>query len=140
MSCLSGTAVGRGMKTRMASCARGGPVDRAEYVPMPADEAHIADEAERGRLVVVLDGPRDGVEDCCKADLVSPALRKKGHHEGEWARREQTRWLDDCARTWRSVLKVVVQRKLREPECLCSLLAQLVEDESLHYGILMIEA
>lgn len=71
------------MKTRRASCARGEPVDRAECVPTPADETHIADEVERGRLVVVLDGRHDEVGDCCKADLVSLALRKRGRRGGE---------------------------------------------------------
>lgn len=38
------------------------------------------------------------------------------------------------------MLKVVVQRKLRERERLCSLPVHLGEAESLHYGILMTEA
>lgn len=83
MSCLSGTVVERGMKTRRASCARGEPADRAEYFPTPADATHIADEVERGRLAVVLDGRHDGVGDCCKADLLSLVLRKRGRRVGE---------------------------------------------------------
>ena len=74
MNCLSGKEVERGMKARIALSARGGPVDRAERGPTVADETHIAEEVERGRLVVVPGGRRDGVGDCCKADLVSLAL------------------------------------------------------------------
>ena len=79
------------MKTRMGSSAHGEPVDRAVYGPMAADESHIADEVERGKLVVVLDGHCDGPGDRCKANLVSLAQRKKGHREGEWARKGQMR-------------------------------------------------
>ena len=140
MNCLSGKEVEPGMKTRIALSARVGLVDRAEHGPMVAGETHIADEVGRGRLVVVLGGRRDEVGDCCKADLVSLALRKKGRREGEWAQREQTRWLGDCERTSRSVLKAVAQKEIRGRESLCSLPVRLEEDESLHYGSLMIEA
>ena len=66
--------VERGMKTRMVSRARDGPLDRVECGLMAADETHIADEVERGSLFVVVDGRRDEVGDRCKADLVSLAL------------------------------------------------------------------
>ena len=49
------------------------------------------------------------------------------------------RWPGDCERTWRSELKVVAQIEIRGHKSLCSLLVRLEEDESLHYGILMIE-
>lgn len=128
------------MKTRMVPKARGGPVDRAECALMAAGGTHIAGGMERGRLIVVVDGRRDEVVDRCKADPVSLALRKKGRREGEWVRREQMRWLGDCEQTWRSELKVEVRREIRGHKNLCSLPVHLEEDESLHYGILMIEA
>lgn len=98
------------MKTRMESMARGAPADRAEYGLTAADETHIADEVERGRLIEVVHGRRDGVGHRYKADLVSLALRKMGRREGVWVRREQMRCLGDCEQTWRSELTVVVQR------------------------------
>ena len=140
MSYSSGMAVQRGMKTQMRLSARGELVDRAVYGPMAADETHIAGGVEHCKLFGALDGRRDGVGDRYKVDLVNLALRKKGRPEDEWARREQTRWLGDCERTWRSVLKVVVQRKIHEHESLCSLPVRLGEDEYLHCGILRVEA
>ena len=128
------------MEVQTVSSARGAPVDRGEYGPMAADETHIADEVERGRLIEALDGRCDEIGDYCKADLVSLVLQKKGRREGEWARREQTRWLGDCERTWILVLKVVVPREGRGHKTLCSPLVHLEEDESLRYGILMTEA
>ena len=97
------------MRTRIESRARGEPADRAVYGLMAADETHVADEVEHGKLIGV-DGRRDELGHRCKADLVNLALRKTGHREGEWARKEQMRWLDDCEQTWKSELKVVVQR------------------------------
>ena len=113
---------------------------RAECGPMVADETHIADEVKRDRLIVMVDGRRDEIGDHCKADLVSPAPRKTGRREGEWARKEPTRWLGDCERTWRSEQKAVVQKEVRGHKSLCSLLVHLGEDENLRYGILRSEA
>lgn len=48
-------------------------------------------------------------------------------------------WLGDCGRTWRSELKVVVQRQIRGHKSLGGLLVHLEEHESLRYGILMTE-
>lgn len=42
---------------------------------------------------------RDEVGDRYKTDLVGLALRKTSRREGEWARREQMRWLGDYGRT-----------------------------------------
>ena len=126
--------------TRTGLSAHDEPADRGVYGPMAVDETHTADEVEHCKLSVVLDDRRDGIEDHCKAGLVNLALQKKGRREGESARREQTRWLGDCERTWRSVLKVVVQWKIREHESLCSLPVRLEVDDDLHYGILMLEA
>lgn len=71
------------MRTRIVWRARGGPVDRAEYGLMAADENHIAGEVERGRWIVMVDGRRDEVGDRCKTDLASLALRKLEPREGE---------------------------------------------------------
>ena len=125
--------------TRTGLSAHDEPADRGVYARMAADETHTADEVEHCKLSVVLDDRRDGIEDHRKAALVNLALQKKGRREGESARREQTRWLGDCERTWRSVLKVVVQWKIREHESLCSLPVRLEVDDDLHYGILMLE-
>ena len=140
MSCWIGRAVVRGMKTRKVLRAHGGFVDRAEYGLMAADGAHIADERGRGRLILVVDGRRDELGDRYTADLVSLALRKTNRREDGLALRELMRWLGDCEPTWRSEPKVVVvQRQIRGHESLCSLLVHLEEDESLRYGILMVE-
>ena len=127
-------------KTRKGLSAHDEPADHGVYGPMAADEAHIADEMEHCKLPVVLDDRRDGIEGHCEAGLVNLALQKKGRREGESARREQTRWLGDCERTWRSVLKVGVQWKIREHESLCSLPVRWEADDGLHFGILMLEA
>ena len=87
------------MRAQMALSAHGGPVGRAEYDLMAVDETHVADEVERGRPIGAVGGHRDGIGDRCKADLGSPALRRKARHEGEWARREQTRSRGDCEQT-----------------------------------------
>lgn len=131
------------MKTRMVLGARGGNGDLAEYGLRAADETHVADEMQRGKLIVVVDGRRDELGDRCKVDLLdllNLALRKTGRLEGEWARKEEMRWPGDCERTWRSEPKVVVQTAIHGHKSLCSLLVHLEEDESLHYGILTIEA
>ena len=107
---------------------------------MAAYETHTADEMECCKLSVVLDDRCDGIEGHCETGLVNLALQKKGRREDESARREQTRWLDDCEQTWRSVLKVVVQWKIREHESLCSLPVRLEADNGLHFGVLMLEA
>lgn len=140
MNCLSGRAVGRGTKTRMVLRDRGGSGDLAEYGLMAADETHVADEVDRGMLTVSVDGPGDETGDRCEADLVSLALRMTGRRGGEWALREEMRWLGDCERTWRLELKVVVQTAIGGYKSLGSLLVHLEEDENLRYGILMIEA
>ena len=127
------------MKTRMEPRARDELADRVEYDLMAPDETRIADEVERGRLLVAVDGRRDEIGDRCKADLVSLALRRTGRREDEWARREQMRWVGDCAPTWRSELKAVDQKEIRGQKSPCSLLVHVGEDESLRYGTLMIE-
>ena len=126
--------------TRTGLSAHDEPADRGVYDPTAADDTHTADEVEHCKLFVVLDDRRDGIEDRCVAGLVNLALQKKGRREGESARKEQTRWLGDCERTWRLVLKVVVQWKIREHESLCSLPVRLEVDDDLHYDILMLEA
>lgn len=128
------------MKARMMLGARGGNGDLAEYGLKAADETHVADEVELGKLIVVVDGRRDEVGDRCKADLVNLALRKMGRREGEWAPREEMRWPGGCEQTWKSEPKVVVQTAIRGHKSLCSLLVHLEEDESLRYGMLTIEA
>lgn len=128
------------MKTRMEPRARDEPVDHVEHGLRALDETRIADEVEHGRLIVVVDGRRDEIEDRCKADLVSLALRRTGRREDEWARREQMRWLGDCEPTWRSELKVVDQKETRGQKGLCSRLVHVEEDENLRYGTLMTEA
>ena len=127
-------------KTRMGSSAHDEPADHGVYCPMAADESHTADEMGHCKLSVVLDDRRDGIEGHCEAGLEFLALQKKSHREGESARRERTRRLGDCERTWRLVLRVVVQWKIREHESLCSLPARLEVDDGLHFGILMLEA
>ena len=126
-------------KTRMGLSAHDEPADRGVYDPMAGDEIHTADEVEHCKVSVVLDDRRDEIEDRCKVGLVNLALQKKSRREGESARREQTRWLDDCEPTWRSVLKVELQWKIREHESLCSLPVRLEVDDDLHYGIPMFE-
>lgn len=90
MNCLSGRAAERGTKTRMPLNAHDGPLDHAEYGPMTADETHVADEVELGRLTVFVGDRLVEVGNHCKVVLVSLALQKGGHREGEWAPREQT--------------------------------------------------
>ena len=49
------------MKTRMEPRVRDELADRVEYDLMAPDETRIADEVERGRLIVVVDGRRDEI-------------------------------------------------------------------------------
>ena len=130
----------RGTKTRLMLRVHGGSGDLAEYGLMAMDETHAADEVELGRLIAVMYDRCDKLGDRCKADLVNLALRKTGPREGEWARREEMRWLGDCERTWKLELKVVVQTAIRGYKSLCSVLVHSEEDGSLRHRILMIEA
>ena len=139
-SYLNGMVAERDRTSRMTSIARGALVDRGEHGLMVADEALVVDEVKRGRPPEAVVGRRDEAGDRRKADPASLALRKKGRREGEWAQKEQRRWPDDCGRTWKSVLKVVVQREVPGHEVPGSLLVRLEEDEGLRYGILRIEA